>query len=477
MVSTTAASTYADKDGLRTRFAAAMSSMYRSEVPLYGDLIEIVRETNQSVLNATNAKSQSIDATGIKANIERLTQERHGAIRLGTPYELRTIKRIFEVLGMHPIGYYDLSIAGLPMHATCFRPLRVSSLDTNPFRVFTTLLRPELLASEEARQLSLELLEKRNIFSTFLLNLLDVAEKQGGRLKEEQAETFIQEALTTFRWQSVAAATFDQYQILKAEHPILADIASFKSAHINHLTPRTLDISAVHLRMNKAGMAVKDDIEGPPLVNAQQNENQGTDLSGSQELMIQASHKARFGEIEERGAAVTPKGRELYDRLLQESKRQSAGVTVSEANAITTKVFKDFPDTWKDLRQQNLIYCEFHVKRVATMSSLDLKDGPILEQLISMNIVDAVPITYEDFLPFSAAGIFQSNLQTDNVSKCASKCSLDVSHSVADSTGLEKAMGTKISDLDTWYSAVQMKSLEEVGKILGLNLCELMRNN
>ena len=107
-----------------------------------------MRDTNKSVLNSIELEYQPSDATGMKASIERLSQERHGAIRLGTPYELRTINRIFQILGMYPIGYYDLSIAGLPMHATCFRPPEVSSLNVNPFRVFTTLLRPELLVSE-----------------------------------------------------------------------------------------------------------------------------------------------------------------------------------------------------------------------------------------------------------------------------------------------------------------------------------------
>ena len=145
------ASLYADKDDLRTRFAAAISAMYRAEVPLYGDLIDIVRGINTKVKkDITNATQPHVNS-GIYTSIERLTQERHGAIRLGTPYELRTIKRIFEVMGMYPIGYYDLSVARLPMHATCFCPLTVSSFERNPFRVFTTLLRPELLSLEKAR--------------------------------------------------------------------------------------------------------------------------------------------------------------------------------------------------------------------------------------------------------------------------------------------------------------------------------------
>ncbi|KAI0543253.1 hypothetical protein GGR58DRAFT_451261 [Xylaria digitata] len=478
---------YADKDVLRTRFAAAMSAMYRVEVPLYGDLMEFVRDINTRVQQNINKKILSRTTPGVYASIERLTQERHGAIRLGTPYELRTIKRIFGVLGMHPIGYYDLSIAGLPMHATCFRPLTTSSLNCNPFRIFTTLLRPELLVSEEARGLALQLLEKRNIFSEKLLQILDEVDQHSGKLKEDQTETFIHEAMSTFRWQPIAAATFDQYQALKAAHPILADIACFQSAHINHLTPRTLDIVAVQSAMKKAGMAAKAQIEGPParecpillrqtsflaleeVVRFRRDENQSVDALRSQDALVKASHRARFGEIEQRGAAVTPKGRELYDKLLYESKVQGEGAAPAEADAIAIKVFKEYPDTWTELRQQNLIYCEYKVKRENTTPSLNIRGGSILEQQISEEIVEAVPITYEDFLPFSAAGIFQSNMQSSDPSKCT-----PINNSTANLKGLEEAMGTEISDLDTWYIALQRKSLEEVSKKLGLTLQELM---
>lgn len=475
---------YANEDVLRTRFAAALSAMYRAEVPLYGDLIEFVRDINASAQQSISETNQPNFTPGVYASIERLTQERHGAVRLGTPYELQTIKRIFRVLGMHPIGYYDLSIAGLPMHATCFRPLTIPSLDRNPFRVFTTLLRPELPASEEARRLSLQLLKKRNIFSDELLRILDQVDRQRGKLKEDQTDVFIDEALSTFRWQSIAAATFNEYQTLKVTHPILADIVCFQTAHLNHLTPRTLDIVAVQSAMKKAGMAAKAQIEGPPArecpillrqtsflaieepVQFRRDENQSIDA------LVKASHRARFGEIEQRGAAVTPKGRELYDKLLYESKAQAAHVTPIEADAITTRIFKKYPDTWAELRQQRLIYCEFKVKQATTTLPLHLEEDSILETLITEGIVEAVPITYEDFLPFSAAGIFQSNLQSPT-----STTYTPLHNAVADLKGLEEAMGGEILDLDAWYVAAQRKSLEEVSKTLGLPQEKLILDN
>ncbi|HRD84765.1 MAG TPA: DUF1338 family protein, partial [Rubrivivax sp.] len=57
-------------------------------------------------------------AQRMQAIRERLDLERHGAIRVGTPAELAMLGRVFAVMGMHPVGYYDLTVAGVPVHAT-----------------------------------------------------------------------------------------------------------------------------------------------------------------------------------------------------------------------------------------------------------------------------------------------------------------------------------------------------------------------
>ncbi|KAM0540811.1 hypothetical protein ACHAPJ_013499 [Fusarium lateritium] len=483
--------TLVDADELRTDFASAISAMYRKEVPLYGDLINIVRDVNTATLQKQQGADASSTSAAIRTSSERLTLERHGAIRLGTPYELQTVRRIFTVLGMHPIGYYDLSVAGLPMHATCFRPKTVSSLDKNPFRVFTTLLRPELLASEEARKLSLALLGERKIFTDKLLELLDTAESQEGQLTRSQAEIFIPQALLTFSWRPVAASTFSQYNVIKAEHPILADIACFQSSHINHLTPRTLDIDAVQEAMQKAGMAVKSRIEGPPRRTCPillrqtsflaleeavkfptiQGEKASASVSLPSTDLVEASHKARFGEIEERGAAVTAKGRELYDKLLDESMRKAGNASPGDADAIVAETFKQYPDDWTELRKHGLIYSEFRcVKELPEKPTNDRGKGPLLELLIEDGTIEASPITYEDFLPFSAAGIFQSNLK----SKAGVDSSLDLKPSSADREGLEIAIQEKLLDSDEWYSRAMHESLDSVRAKLGLTREELL---
>ncbi|WAO93375.1 DUF1338 domain-containing protein [Fusarium falciforme] len=456
---------FMDPNDVRTAFTVAMSAMYRNEVPLYGDLIRIVQSINKEVLSA---KSQLADQTGIgeSAVPQRLDLERHGAIRLGTPYELRTVSRIFAVIGLKAVGYYDLSIAGLPMHATCFRPIDLASLNKNPFRVFTTLLRPELLSDKEARDLATKLLTRRNIFSSRLLDLTSTAEGQSNRLTASQAEEFILEAMKTFSWRPEASATEDEYKALAAEHPILADIASFKSSHINHLTPRTLDIVASQERMKVEGLKVKNRIEGPPRRQCPILLRQTSFLAleerikfrNSEGTLVEGTHRARFGEIEERGAAVTPAGRKLYDALLEKAMDKCQALSCNKKPALMdellSEVFREYPDTWTELRRRELVYCTY--RRTRKPLSKDPSKMPSLEDLVSQGYLEAEPITYEDFLPFSAAGIFQSNLTS---SKGSSLCKMGR----PDQEGYEKALGGALLSADDLYLKSQRESIEKCG--------------
>lgn len=500
------AASYVQADDLRTAFAMAMSQMYKNEVPLYGDLMRIVQGVNEAALSASGSDTQVNSKTSDSP--ERLSLERHGAIRLGLPHELRTVRRVFSVMGMYPVGYYDLSVAGLPMHATCFRPITSDSLARNPFRIFTTLLRPGMVKSEGgARDLAVQLLQRRTLFSTELLSILDMAEQQQGQLYADQAEVFIREALRTFSWASgIAASTANEYARLRTEHPVLADIACFRTAHINHLTPRTLDIDAAQSAMKAEGMAVKDRIEGPPrrrcpILLRQTSflaldepvhflSEQGSITSEGQHQLVQGSHCARFGEIEERGAAVTAAGRRLYDALLTHAtgtfKPDKDGRTYDE---VLSETFRDrYPDDLRELCRQQLIFCRYRCtgKQPTTMppdfAALIGQDATSTQvqnvinkyeeavmgwahRLVDDGVLVAEPITYEDFLPFSAAGIFQSNLQKATASGDAELSKQTESsppfpgQGGSDQDSLEEALGCAITDPDTLYAQAQKESL------------------
>ena len=43
-----------------------------------------------------------------------------------------------------------------------------------------------------------------------------------------------------------------------------ADIGGVPTTHLNHLTPRVLDIDALYARMRARGVEMIDEIQGPP---------------------------------------------------------------------------------------------------------------------------------------------------------------------------------------------------------------------
>ena len=127
---------------IRCQFSKAMSDMYQQEVPLYSDLMSLVSDVNNNVLQNDASIKAQLQATG---ELDRLDIERHGAIRLGLPSELFQMRRLFAVMGMQPVDYYDLAPSGVPVHSTAFRAIAADELNISPFRVFTSLLRLELI--------------------------------------------------------------------------------------------------------------------------------------------------------------------------------------------------------------------------------------------------------------------------------------------------------------------------------------------
>ena len=364
--------------------------MYRKEVPAYGQLIDIVGRINAEHDGLRSARD--------------LNGERHGAIRLGTAAELSLIGRVFHVIGLHPVGYYDLSVAGLPVHSTAFRPITDAAFNVSPFRMFTSLLRLDLLP-DDLRKIATHALASRSIFSEAGHRLLEKAETQGG-LNAEDGAAFVREAIAIFAWRKRANVDLATYKALLKEHPLIADIVSFQGPHMNHLTPRVADIDAAHTMMATSGLEIKDTIEGPPrrMAPILLRQTAFKALTEAVEFKTEAGwetahHTARFGEIEQRGAALTPKGRRLYDRCL------------------AAKDFTDFPDTLSALQNEALAYFD--------------KSG--------------TPLVYEDFLPVSAAGIFKSNLREAETAA--------VQTATGNQSEFEAALGRPILNMFDLYAA------------------------
>lgn len=393
--------------------------MYKLEVPQYGELLDLVAEINGEMLAADPALRAQLSAAD---DLDRINDERHGAIRLGTPDELFLIRRLFAVMGMVPVGYYDLSVAGVPVHATAFRPVYEAALASNPFRVFTSLLRLDLIDDRALRAKAQAILTRRRIFSPVVLDLIGRFERDGG-LTANEAARFVQEAVGIFRWHSQATVDLETYRGLNEAHRLIADVVAFKGPHINHLTPRTLDIDEVQARMPSRGIATKAVIEGAPRrscpILLRQTSFKALEepiLFSSGEGIVAGTHTARFGEVEQRGLALTAKGRALYDALLASARLEDSqgnpgpGGGPAGYSERLAAAFKKFPDDHDEIRRQGLGFYKYVLTNDTKQAVAAGSHLIPIEDLVELGCVKAYPIVYEDFLPVSAAGIFQSNL-------------------------------------------------------------------
>jgi uncharacterized glyoxalase superfamily metalloenzyme YdcJ len=436
---------------LRARFARSLSAMYGREVPAYATLVEVAHEVNDAVVAARGADAQRLGA------LDRVTAERHGAIRLGTPRELEQVARIFGAMGMFAVGFYDLREAApspVPVVSTAFRPLDARELARDPFRVFTSLL-----AVSDRRFFTAELqhrlerfLGERVLFTPVLLALADRAEAEHG-LAGADADRFVALATRAFE---LSREPVDEpwYRALERISAVAADIGGVTSTHINHLTPRVLDIDELYARMQARGIEMIDAIQGPPRWDGPDVLLRQTSFRALAEprafrradgSVHQASLRVRFGEVEARGVALTPAGRGLYDDLAAE-------------HADGQRWGERFPATERALIATDLAYFEYELvddrRPDATHPPADAGG------LVDGGWVTAHPVVYEDFLPASAAGIFGSNL-----GKAGSQ---DFAAQAADlhAGWLAGALGRELADPFALYAAQRDRSLDAVRRTL-----------
>lgn len=422
---------------LRAAFAARMAAVYGREVPAYTTLVEVSEDVNRAVLERDGSSAERL------GSIARVTAERHGAIRVGTPTELHDVARLFAALGMHPVGYYDLRDAArsaVPVVSTAFRPIAADELARNPFRMFTSML-----VTDDRRFFSRDLqtrldafLARRTLFPPELLELADRSAGDGG-LADEDAARFLKLAVDSFAL-SNEPVDASWYAELEAISSVAADIGGVSSTHINHLTPRVLDIDELYERMSARGIEMIAAIQGPPRWSGPAVLLRQTSFRALAEPrrfrtadggVVDGSLRVRFGEVEARGIALTPVGRDRYDGLIgQDVAAWDASLPAGELGWL----------------RAGLAYFTF--------SATGRSGTGTLADLVADRVLTATPIVYEDFLPRSAAGIFQSNLSGEG-----SKAD-DVEGSRRDAGWLSDVIGAPLADPYALYAAQQLASID-----------------
>ncbi|MDT2005047.1 VOC family protein [Rhodococcus opacus] len=458
---------------LRAEFARRLSHLYGKEVPAYTTLLEVSQAVNDSVLSNLGSDAERLGSTA------RVTAERHGAIRVGTPQEMAQVARVFAAMGMYPVGFYDLreaAASSVPVVSTAFRPVDPDELARNPFRVFTSLLVPSdrrFFSADLQRRLE-NFLARRRLFTTELLVLADRATEYGG-LNSGDAEMFLTLATTAFKL-STEAVDRAWYRELEEVSSVAADIGGVTSTHINHLTPRVLDIDDLYARMERRQIDMIDAIQGPPRWAGPDLLLRQTSFRALAEprvfresdgSVVKGSLRVRFGEVEARGIAATLHGRAVYDRLTVQTEQAfaeaaaTAPVSARQRNELAAELWnQQVPATEQGLALHDLAYFTYRVdtdkQRNGTVPGRSLQD------LIDQGWVRPEPIVYEDFLPKSAAGIFQSNLTSDG-HKDTTQSTTDI-----DAAWMEGVLGRPLHDPYTLYDGIRRASLDHVANQLGI---------
>lgn len=460
---------HVDQTELRKRLSRVLSELYGDEVPAYNMLVEVAQEVNQAY------QRQHPEQAELFGSLERVTAERHGAIRVGSPKELAQAARIFGAVGMYSVNFYDLRDAKpkpIPVVSTAFRPIDRTELAANPFRVFTSMLVPEdrrFFTVELEKRLK-EYISQRVLFPEELLNLADSA-IAGNGLPEEQAQRFLDLAAAAF---ALSSEPVDRawYEELESISSVAADIGGVSSTHINHLTPRVLDIDELYSRMESRGIKMIDAIQGPPKWEGPDVLLRQTSFKALSEPRLfkeadgsvsEGALQVRFGEVEARGIALTLNGREVYDAGMAEVEAESIQSGRERSEVMKEVWARRFPRTEIEFLKADLGYFTFELATDAPVSEKPTR----LIDLVTSGHVRVEPIVYEDFLPQSAAGIFASNLSSDGNVRDAQ------GEAPRDATWMSERLGTAVLDSFEIYAQERASSLTRVCQQLGMQPTDL----
>ncbi len=316
--------------------------------------------------------------------------------------------------------------------------------------------------------------------NTFCMDLYTSAMKRC--LGELDDDTFARRASTALRqlhdhadrdWMTLhfKHLSRDKIDALSEREITDAELASIIDNLVAELTQRLhaadLDLSA----LNHNGF--KDFTEGPDVAtpvllrqDAYKALTEPVTFRHDDGTTTDTDHTARFGEIEQRFYATTPKGRALYDQCLaahEANRAADAGLAKRDFAAYQAKqaeAFAPFPKTLAALLDLGLAYGKYSPTDAGrAAASIDTTD---LNQLVARGFVRVDGLRYEDFLPFSAAGIFASNLNQYGTASTAA-----VKPDYSPQT-LEEILGRDIIDTDAAYLGMQAASILDTYEQLGL---------
>jgi uncharacterized glyoxalase superfamily metalloenzyme YdcJ len=327
-------------------------------------------------------------------------------------------------------------------------------------------------------------------------------------------------AHATLAFEHFVAQCDRDYLRLHFRHLAAAELAAFERAELPaDAVAASVDALARRLKQDDLNLSrhkhsgFKDSTEGPaadtPVLLRQDSYKALTEpvqFANEDGTAVDATHTARFGEIEQRFYATTPKGRELYDCCLaaaDAAKAKHPGLAKKDFAAyerLASEAFAPFPKKLIDLVERGLVFARFSATEkgraaakggqlrgrvnawlplsaaatgvAGNQPSQTLRpagsgdhlgaEAHLLVALAREGYVAVDGLRYEDFLPISAAGIFASNLQQYGTQSTAA------AKPTYTQAQLEEVLGRPIVDPNETYAALEAESRATTLRELGL---------
>lgn len=264
------------------------------------------------------------------------------------------------------------------------------------------------------------------------------------------------------------------YEELERVSGVFADIGGVTTTHINHLTPQVLDIDDLYASMQARGIEMIDDIQGPPRWDGQDVLLRQTSFRALSEprrfrepdgTVVDGALRVRFGEVEARGIALTPVGRDRYDKLVAEVDSRLQAEPTARRQSVAAQVWaKGLPATERELCVQGLAFFTYELapdtQRDLQAAERDALVAGEVTPLVDAGLVVPEPVVYEDFLPRSAAGIFASNLSSSG------SMDADQGGAARDLNWMSDQIGIQVSVPADVYAAEVAQSVARVQQTL-----------
>ena len=340
-----------DPAEIRRRIVSQILSRFEQSMPIYAQMMGVAK---------------SINLAAGEDEAKRLGKIMHAAVRCASPAELQVIRQIFQLIGCEPVNYYDLR-EKVSVQSTAFRPVDESEIQRNGFRLFCSMLSIDCI-DDDHQAFVQSIIDRRNVFPKPLLDLIKIGQQTG--LNHEQVDQFVDLCVEIFVRPETALVSRDEYEKLRAINKVAAQVLITNSLAFNHLTPSVASVPEAHQQMIDQGIQTIPVWQGPvgvdvilrqtsclaPPVILKFPEPDGT--------LVEAEYQETFVEFEERLQALTPSGRQEFERLFAIGKQN---LTLPESDQgyadhyyeTMSQALSQFPTDLKTLWQQGLAYFTF----------------------------------------------------------------------------------------------------------------------